>query len=745
MVRLFTAQSLRTAIVVLGVAAVLLPLAVIWVPELRHYYVATPKFDAAAANEVLASINPATCTEFARHDLMNLSNTDQNAIDRAISALERNAVDLPDSPEIRFTPGFAPSDLVPNTSRGQLAIASLVVPDLMLRAWERTGSIEWLRAARDYIVGWWSFESRSVFPQGLQWNDHAVAARVFVLTRYLCAAKHLSEFRDPEAVRVLEMIFASGERLTKPSYYTYRTNHGIMQNLALLHIAASFPAAAQSKNFAEIGVTRLGEQLKFYVGPEGSILEHSAGYQAFGVELLGMVIRYFQALSKPLPDETAERYTKSVEFFAQLRRPDGTLPSWGNTSRADRAPRVLVGRDARANPRLEPLEIWPNPSPTTWAPVSAVAIWWDGGSQADRPSAQTLVTWANFATQAHKHADEMSILVWTERSDVLVASGYWPYDAPHRHEAVGWAGSNAPRYVGEDSNRRGQARLLGFASSPSLELVDMERTAASGAKLRRQVIYLRPSRWIVLDTTSATSATSAGEFEVTWIFDSQLRAELTADNKHLLLRDARGPVARADFAGCEQGGTHLLEGSIEPFGGWTAWYGGVRPAPALLRRCSAMNHASFVLRAAESASDPDEELVTSIESPDQWEIRASTATRTLVSRRGELLDLSPALCGDNCQPLRVMDGSHYEKEQDSINSAYKRMSRTYARFNESWLDFRVKSSKAVLAAWVAQLGLMILSVTLLRRWVRHPAATLACLAIVFWISFAVWLETVYFT
>src|SRR5262249_17961251 len=145
----------------------------------------------------------------------------------------------------------------------------------------------------------------------------------------------------------------------------------------------------------------------------------------------------------------------------------------------------------------------------TWAPTSGVAVWW-----ADKPASgtapafasQTLVGWADFAMQAHKHADDMSVFVWTTGSDILMGSGYWPNDSKQYDDAYGWAGADAPHFIGESQDvspvpssssprPRGHTVVHGSATSGGLEFIDMERTTTAGGHLRRQVALMRPDVW----------------------------------------------------------------------------------------------------------------------------------------------------------------------------------------------------------------------------------------------------------
>lgn len=332
-------------LVAAAILGVFLPLFAIWYPELRHYYVAVPSIAQRTTEAALSDLDARACKRFASHDVSALAGASPAQIAAAIEGLRQSMLVVPGAQPIPFHPDFAPDDLVRGGGAEQLNSASLIAVDVMLAAWRHTGDSSYLPRARAYIDGWWQFEKSAWLPRGLQWNDHAVAARTFVLTHYLCAVRALSDFGDDDAADVLRMIVATGERLMKPGYFTIRTNHGVMQNLALLHIAASLPALPQSPRFRDAGASRFSEQLDVYVSPEGSINEHSAGYQAFGVALLEMAIEYFDALGIPAPAALQSRYSNAVALYRTLLRPDGTLPSWGDTRQAVSSYDATANRD----------------------------------------------------------------------------------------------------------------------------------------------------------------------------------------------------------------------------------------------------------------------------------------------------------------------------------------------------------------------------------------------------------------
>ena len=83
----------------------------------------------------------------------------------------------------------------------------------------------------------------------------------------------------------------SGRLLSEPSNYRWRTGHGVIQNLALLQIAAAFPSLPDSPRLKAVAVERFQAQMNYYVGREGVTLLHSAGYHFTGTYFLGMALR----------------------------------------------------------------------------------------------------------------------------------------------------------------------------------------------------------------------------------------------------------------------------------------------------------------------------------------------------------------------------------------------------------------------------------------------------------------------
>lgn len=276
---------------------------------------------------------------------------------------------------------------------------------------------------------------------------------------------------------IFQLVARSGQLLAKPSHFTFATNHGVMQNLALWQICLAFPTLPNVEFYKQLALERMRDQMSFYINDEGVVLEHSAGYQKAGLEFIGMAFKHLTLMIVPIPEEWRVKYAKAKDFYAQLKRPDGSLPMFGDTGGASFRPFVTKVDSNGKSEILNYSKNWIPKQSGSLYPVAGYCVWWDGldGWPNEEALSQTVVAWSYFPGHAHKHADEMSVLLWATKHNWWTNIGYWPYGPKGRSEAVSWAGSNAPHVVNEPNNSKRQTRLLGYGWSDSLAVTDLER------------------------------------------------------------------------------------------------------------------------------------------------------------------------------------------------------------------------------------------------------------------------------
>ena len=465
------------------------------------------------------------------------------------------------------------ADLLHGGPSFQLTLASLSLENLLLEEFEHSGDRRYYEVARDRILAFANWEEQRKKPVAFLWNDHAIAARISVIVRLWQHLRGDADATVSQKEALIALVMRSGELLAKPKLFTVRTNHGVMQNIALLQIAAAFPLLPKTGYWRDIAIERLELQLGFYVSDEGIVLEHSAGYHLLGTELLATAARLIR-LNGMTPSERLFGAVQGTEEFSRmLLRPDGTLPAFGNTDVVSHQTLTAI-----IDPETSRLDKFAAPfSPpgemAALFPVSGYALWW---SQFPVP-VQIVVAFANHLRHGHKHADEPSLNIWSRGYSWITATGYWPYGREGFEEANGWAGSNAPHAIKEPAGSARQTRLQGAGNVGPFRVVDIEVCRHSGMCVRRQIVQLSAEQLVIVDDISNFDART----ETLWTTDPRLTlrqidklnfASSTAETGHKL---------HIELASNVDPEVALLRGSTIPFAGWVVSWGVPQPSDAI--------------------------------------------------------------------------------------------------------------------------------------------------------------------
>ena len=544
-------------------------LCAIWVPELTHWH-GRPAPIGDSELQVARTLPERRVLD--ELGAMQLGGTkvesDTREIVAAAEHVTRGTLTMPGFPPTSISLPFSPRDLV---GRGpptwELNFASLAAADLLLDAYAITGRDDFFRRARDVIVAFAEFESARWVDYGYLWNDHAIAARVPVLLKFWAEYRSRRDY-DPRVGRiVVNLVIRSALLLAKPSFYAWNSDHGVMADLAILQIAAAFPNFPEIAELKAIAVARFGEHLAYYIGREGVTLLHSAGYHSSGLYYFAMALRLFTLNGIAIPGEWWAKYAKATEFYAELRRPDGTLPMFGDTRSVSEGlgpPLTARGNDGTAEP-LARRKKWSLSNSFSIYPVSGEAILWDGSDAGT--ATQTVMTWSNHPGLGHKLADELSLIIWARGRTWLTNAGYWPYGQWGRDHAESWEASNAPHLLGESKRSERTSRVRSLGDGEGVRFIDIEREGPGSYRLRRQVVRLLDAdSWIVLDYShdSAERATITN-----WTFFPDLSVTTGPTPGQYRVAPQRSATALAcSFSGSDGVETELVIGREAPFAGW---------------------------------------------------------------------------------------------------------------------------------------------------------------------------------
>jgi hypothetical protein len=639
---------------------------------------------------------------------------------------------------------FAPEDVSRMPPQWQLWFYGFAAPELYLKAYTRSGNVVFLVAARDHIRAWRDYEAKKWKPDGDIWGEHAIAQRAHVLIAFWAAYRHSPIFDVATAQGIIGYAEKCGRMLADPGLYVFRTNHGVMQNLALLQLSLAFPTVDALRPFADLAYTRLSQQLPHYLNDEGAILEHSAGYQGFEVSLLGPILRDLALLGKSLPPEWTEHYQEALSIYAMLRRPDGSLPRWGDTVDApDRTgPTITQYNEERRPTPLKAHETW-RPS-TSWMllPSAGTVTWWKGLERWPGPAglSQTFVTWSYYPLLGHKHADELSVLTWANGRSWWTSEGYLDFFPFGTAVDSPWDGADAPHLMHETFNEKRHSRLLTFANADRLRAVELERQTDDGFIVHRQVIQAGPDLWLIIDGLQDGSSRTA---RTVWTADPGLLYQAGPDPSSFRLVDpAHHDALDVTLLGYPEPHLAFVQGSYRPFLGWTSdtLHAAVPTSAVIVQQPSpkawAMNIS--VLR------DADDEPVRSArvlhwDDAEHWSIVVPGSTSdAVISRAGATI--THAIGQDTVSSAELTAPPVVSPSAAAVLTAYARdVARYGGPMRDLWY-YRIRMSLFLLFLICCQqltLGLVLL------RW-AVSGVMLGIVSLASWTGMAAWLWFVYF-
>jgi Heparinase II/III N-terminus/Heparinase II/III-like protein len=724
-------------------AAFLLPLAVIvsvWLPEFAHFYVRpqVPSETAIAAARAVPGQD--VLDEISAYRVLNpWRNGDRPEVviaeaDRMLRGTYFNG----DHTQVAFKWPFDPEDLDRGPLSWRLYFAAFIVPDRLIKAYTLTGREAYFEKAVEFIKAWHTYEKSVWLPRGLFWNDHAVAERVYVLVDVWRVYRTRADFDPTVAEQILAMLDRCAKLLAKPDHFTFATNHGVMQNLALMHLGVAVPQLASAEEYFATGRRRIEQQFAFYLSPEGPVLENSAGYHRFGLGLIGMYSRYISLSGQVFPTDWLQRYVKAMDYFALLRRPDGSLPLVGDTdTKLDAAaPPALQGNPPDLHQSLGTRTDWRPSRSVALFPLSGYSIWWNGLADwpNERDLSQLLVTWSNFPGHGHQRAEDLSVLFWAAGQTWWTNVGYWSYGDPARLAAESWQGSGAPHALAEPARSIRSTAIKGFGYENDARALDLERTTEDGLRIRRQIVQATPAVWLVLDQTEDKAGRPVS---TTWTTYPDVDVERRDRSDSFIFRSPNRQAAlEVSVLGAPGVTVEQRRGGTEPLAGWVFDDGRPAPASALLVTHRANLDWSAVIWALNLSGIPASTAAPQLvwNDAEHWRATVSLASgqELEISRQDQVMRVG----GTQFDMQLAPDTS---QQRQAMRQAYSELKEEFPKFAEV-PSYRTKMTYVLLVVLALQSAIYIL---VRRRFEEYAKALLVTVGLA-WAVGAVWLHTIYF-
>jgi hypothetical protein len=723
-------------------------LTLVWLPEVSHYYVRNEVIERRLIEQGRTTPSDSVLDEMRSHRLLEHEWQNQAQLVETAEKLLTGEVQFSGLPPAQIHLPFDPSDLEKGSTQWQLQFSGLIVPETLIDAYRATGREQFYDLARDSILAWAKFEKSAWLNRGFLWNDHAVATRVRTLADFWSIYRRRPDFRPDIAQLIWEFAARSGALLAKPDQYTFATNHGVMQNIALWQLSLAFPALPKSEEYKQLALSRLKGEISFYVAPDGAILEHSADYHAFGLYLFGMALRYATLLHLNPPMEWDQKYEKATQFYLEIRRPDGSLPPFGDTAVGLRHKAMQLTRKDEHGlyVPLATAELELPPDPIGLYPVSGYAILWDDvARQAHEDVSQTVLAWSYFTGHGHKHADEPSVLLWSGGQEWWTNSGYWSYDDPGRVSAECWEGSNAPHLTGEKCRPNRKSSLIGSLSSSSLFAAEVERSGPGDLTIARLLVHTQSLVWVIVDHCTGASQNT---LQTIWTTAPNVTLEVGATpGAFLLSTDTKDRRFRSYFLGPAAMRTENIRGSRDPFAGWISLEGKPTVTNSIVTSQPAEGAWAVTVWAMDTHSDNRAEAnsppTVEWSNAREWSVRVPLKGGSeLISREGDRISIEPATTtaghSDTVSDTLSPPPTSAAIQIAALTASYESEAARYPHFRDLFV-YRLRASRLAIAFLLLQ-GLFF---AMLRYAGSMYLAPLRILALFGWLASCVWVRLLY--
>jgi Heparinase II/III-like protein/Heparinase II/III N-terminus len=377
------------------------------------------------------------------------------------------------------------------------------------------------------------------------WYDMAVGLRAPYLAYVLRASAHAGVLSESDAEVVLNSLLEHGRFLAADENYAHGHNHGLFQDEGLLLLCGYLPFLDESAAWQELAWTRCMQTLRETIEwDEGVQLEHSPAYH------LAMTHYVRRILGLPGADGEmlGQLLTRLEDTAGWLVLPDGTLPELGDTDSIPAA--SWAARSAEGKHGLKIL------------PRAGLAVVKEQDS--------FLIVSAWYHGRGHKHADELSFILYETGHRVLGDSGRYGYyeNEPARMYARSSQAHNALIVDGESFDWQSAepygSGILGGGSGAGWHAIEGVNPLLRDAEHHRLFLFLPGKVLVVVDEVRATESRA---FTRLLHFGPDLEVETSASGLSMRANGFRGAVS--NWADATVDWT-LSRGQLEPdLRGWT--------------------------------------------------------------------------------------------------------------------------------------------------------------------------------
>ena len=162
-------------------------------------------------------------------------------------------------------------------------------------------------------------------------NDHAITERIqFLIIFYSYIKENYPEKKDLLRYLTKDINICLGF-LTNEKFFTWRTNHGLMQLRSLAQVACACGSLNVRNSLLSLFAMRMNDVIPYHLGPDGAVYEGASGYWVFIYKQFLKIteIECVQNLSSIIL--LKEKLKESKHFIDVVTTNDGYLQGMGDS------------------------------------------------------------------------------------------------------------------------------------------------------------------------------------------------------------------------------------------------------------------------------------------------------------------------------------------------------------------------------------------------------------------------------
>lgn len=282
--------------------------------------------------------------------------------------------------------------------------------------------------------------------------------------------------------------------------YTKNHNHGIFQDGSLLKAGYYF----DKREYIDKAINRLTQQLEYAFPNKQVHIENSSGYHLGILSYLKNITEFLNKIDNDYGQVTAEYLDGAIDYLVYVVKPNIGLPPIGDTIGAGRL------YDDFGNPQLKYVY---SQGKEGVKPKHNTRIYFNDGYAIFRehwdPTRFIDSTWllfkSGYSSSTHKHADDLSFILYSKGKDIFVDPGMYNYmvgdriadymNSAHAHNTV--IVDNKTYSIGVFNSKK--VGLYDYKRYDDYEVVTGFNNIYQGVNIDRNIIYLDGSHFLIVD------------------------------------------------------------------------------------------------------------------------------------------------------------------------------------------------------------------------------------------------------